>query len=153
VGWAIVVGCTKRQFQTTNLLKVDSKAEFLIIILQVVMFQNVLMDIKIYKKESFFIFFNVFWNLCVFPISYKCKYVLFHLNMLKLFQKINIFFSFEIKLVSNKNFSLKYLIQGFNPHLLMSIHPNCFQSFNELKIKVVNQISPWMIIGRFFCTI
>jgi hypothetical protein len=28
-------------------------------------------------------------NLCVFPISYKCKYVLFHLNMLKLFQEIN----------------------------------------------------------------
>ncbi len=50
-------------------------------------------------------------NLCVFPISYKYKYVLFHLNMLKLFQEINMFFSFEIKLVSNKNFSLKYLIQ------------------------------------------
>jgi hypothetical protein len=31
--------------------------------------------------------------------------------MLKLFQEINMFFSFEIKLVSNKNFSLKYLIQ------------------------------------------
>jgi hypothetical protein len=56
-------------------------------------------------------------NLCVFPISYKCKYVLFHLNMLRLFQKINMLFFFEIKLVFNKNFSVKYLIQGFNPHL------------------------------------
>jgi hypothetical protein len=37
--------------------------------------------------------------------------------MLKLFQKINMFIFFEIKLVSNKIFSLKYLIQEFNPHL------------------------------------
>jgi hypothetical protein len=29
VGWVIVAGCRKRQFQTTNLLKVDSKPEFL----------------------------------------------------------------------------------------------------------------------------
>jgi hypothetical protein len=28
VGWAIVVGCTKRQFQIANLLEVDSKPEF-----------------------------------------------------------------------------------------------------------------------------
>jgi len=56
---------------------------------------------------------------CLYVISYKCNYVLFHLNMLRLFQEINMFFVFfEIKLVSNKNFSLKYLIQGFNPHLL-----------------------------------
>jgi hypothetical protein len=41
-------------------------------------------------------------NLCVFPILYKCKYVLFHLNMLRLFQEINMFFFFEIKLVFNK---------------------------------------------------
>jgi hypothetical protein len=34
--------------------------------------------------------------------------------MLKLFQKINMFIFFEIKLVSNENFSLKYLIQEFN---------------------------------------
>jgi hypothetical protein len=41
-------------------------------------------------------------NLCVFPnfytclhvISYKCKYVLFHLNMLRLFLDINMFFFF-----------------------------------------------------------
>jgi hypothetical protein len=66
------------------------------------------MDPKISKeKKNLFIFFNVFWNLCVysilffnlcvFPISYKCEYVLFHLNMLKLFQEINIFFSFRLK--------------------------------------------------------
>jgi hypothetical protein len=51
------------------------------------------------------------------------------------------FFFFEIKLIFNKNFSLKYLIQGFNPHLfswLMFIHPNCFQNFNELKIGVAD---------------
>jgi hypothetical protein len=29
VGWVIAVGHTKRQFQTTNLLGVDSKLEFL----------------------------------------------------------------------------------------------------------------------------
>jgi hypothetical protein len=29
-------------------------------------------------------------------ISYKCKYVLLHLNMLRLFQKINIFFSLRL---------------------------------------------------------
>ncbi len=29
MGWAIVVGCTKRQFQTGNLLKVNSKLESL----------------------------------------------------------------------------------------------------------------------------
>ncbi len=28
VGWAIVVGCTKKQFQTANLLEVDSKPIF-----------------------------------------------------------------------------------------------------------------------------
>ncbi len=29
MGWAIVIGCTKRQFQIANLLEVDSKLEFL----------------------------------------------------------------------------------------------------------------------------
>jgi len=91
------------------------------------MFQNVLMDPKILKKKQISLFFsNIFWNLCVLskkklnhyvsPISYRYKYVLFHLNMSKLFQEINIFFS-EIKLVFNKKISLKYLIQGFIPHL------------------------------------
>jgi hypothetical protein len=65
------------------------------------MFQNVVMNSKILKEKiiNLVIFFNVFWNLCVFLISYtclhvtsyKCKYVLFHLNMLKLFQEINIY--------------------------------------------------------------
>jgi len=71
------------------------------------------MDPKISKeKQIFLFFFNVFFwnlcvlskknkkNLCVFPISYTClhvfsdkyKYVLFHLNMLRLFLEISIFF-------------------------------------------------------------
>jgi len=68
------------------------------------------MDPKILKDKQIFLiiwmFFGIFCpfkkklNICVFPISYtclhvilyKCKYVLFHLNMLKLFQKINMFF-------------------------------------------------------------
>lgn len=88
------------------------------------MFQNVLM---IQRETNFILFFNVFWNLCILSknkfeclrvISYKWKYVLFDLDMLKLFQKIDILFYFEIKLIFNKNFSLKYLIQGCNPHLL-----------------------------------
>jgi hypothetical protein len=74
--------------------------------------------------ESLCLFKKIKLNFSVFPISYtrlhvisyKCKYVLFHLNMLRLFQKINIFV--EIKLIFNKNFSFKYLIQGFNLHLL-----------------------------------
>jgi hypothetical protein len=37
--------------------------------------------------------------------------------MLKLFQEINLFvFFLEIKLVSPKKFSFKYLIQGFSSH-------------------------------------
>jgi hypothetical protein len=51
VGWAIVIGCTKRQFQTTNLLEVDFKPIFFEInILQAVMFQDVFMDPKILKE-------------------------------------------------------------------------------------------------------
>ncbi len=79
------------------------------------MFQHVLMDPKISKEEQIsFFFFQCLLeflcpfqkiknkNLCVFPnfytclhvISYKCKYVLFHLNMLRLFLDINMFFFF-----------------------------------------------------------
>jgi hypothetical protein len=89
------------------------------------MFQNILMDLKILKEKQISLFFSTFFgifvsfqqkklNHCVFPISYTClhvisykfKYVLFHLNMLKLFQEINMLFFFEIKLVSNKKFLL-----------------------------------------------
>ncbi len=60
MGWAIVMGHTKRQFQITNLLKVDSKPEFLKInILQVVMFQNALMDPKILKEKQISLFFSM----------------------------------------------------------------------------------------------
>jgi hypothetical protein len=88
MGWAIVVGCTKRQFQIVSLLEVSFKLEFLKInILQVVMFQNVFMDPKILKEKQIILFFsmsfgifvsfqNKFLNLCFFPISYKCKYVI-----------------------------------------------------------------------------
>jgi hypothetical protein len=78
---------------------------------------------------------------CLHVISYKCKYVLFHLITLKLFEDINMFFFLEIKLISNKNLSLKYLIQGFNPHLLNQFNvypPYCFQNFNELKTWLVD---------------
>jgi hypothetical protein len=57
------------------------------------------MDIE--RETNFFAFFNVSWNFlsfqkkiemftytCLYVISYKCKYVLFHLNMLILLQKI-----------------------------------------------------------------
>jgi hypothetical protein len=60
--------------------------------------------------------------------------------MLRLFQKINILFFFEIKLVSNKN-SFEYLFKDLNPTCLvdlMFIHPNCFQNCNELKTGVTN---------------
>ncbi len=59
MGWAIVVGHTKRQFQTTNLLKVDFKLEFFKInILQFAMFQNVFMDPKILEGNKSFYFFQ-----------------------------------------------------------------------------------------------
>ncbi len=48
MGWAIVVGHTKRQFQIANLLKINT--------LQVVMFQIVLMDIKILKEIYIYIY-------------------------------------------------------------------------------------------------
>jgi hypothetical protein len=100
------------------------------------MFQNVLIGPKVLKGKQISLFFSMSFGIfvsfrffikifvfsisymCLHVISYKCKYVLFHLNMLRLFQDINMFFKNQIKLVFNKNFSLKYLIQGFNPHLL-----------------------------------
>ncbi len=103
VRWAIVVGRKKRQFQTANLLEVDPNSESSQKknTLQVVMFQNVLMDLKISKekkrKREKKVIQCLLESFCVFPISYthkhvisyKCKYVLFHLNMLRLFQEIN----------------------------------------------------------------
>jgi hypothetical protein len=71
----MVVGFTKRQFQTANLLKVDSKPKFLKInILQVVIFQNVLMDLKILKDKQISLFFSMFLeSLCPFKkIEYLC---------------------------------------------------------------------------------
>jgi hypothetical protein len=66
-----------------------------------------------FSDDNFFLKLNAFWNFCVlsilffnlrvFPISYKYKYVLFDLNMLRLFQEINTFYFSEIKLVFNKN--------------------------------------------------
>jgi len=75
------------------------------------MFQNVLMDPKISKEKEISLFFSMFFGIfvsfqkkkieylclsisctCLHVISYKCSYVLFHLNMLRLFQEINIFF-------------------------------------------------------------
>jgi hypothetical protein len=99
------------------------------------MFQNVLRDPTISKEKQICLFFQClleslcpfikYLHHCVFLISYTClhvisykrKYVLFHLNMLKLFKRLTCFF-FEIKLFFNKKISLKYLIERFNPHLL-----------------------------------
>jgi hypothetical protein len=117
-----------------NLLEVDSKLFFKkMSILQVAMFQNVLMDLKILREKKISLFFSMSFeifvsfqkklNICVFPISYKCEYVLFHLNMCCIwicwdyFKRLSLFF-LEIKLISKKYFSLIYLIQGVNPHLL-----------------------------------
>ncbi len=127
MGYNRIVGHTKRQFQTTNLLEVESKSK-----------NNKNKHFtscndskcpypKVSKEKQISLFFSMFFldSLCPFKkkclksfylssfihiltlISYKCKYVLFHLHMLRLFQDINILFCFEIKLVSNKNFSLK----------------------------------------------
>jgi len=66
VGWAIVVGHTKRQFQIANLLEVDFKSKILKInILQVVMFQNVLMDLKISKDKQISLFFSISFGIFV----------------------------------------------------------------------------------------
>jgi hypothetical protein len=81
------------------------------------MFQNVLMDPKILKEKQIFLYFSMSFGIFVSFQFHTNVNVLFHLNMLRLFQEIKKKI-FEIKLVSNKNFSLKYLIQGFNPHLL-----------------------------------
>ncbi len=67
MGWVIVIGCTKKQFQIANLFEVNSKLE----ILRTkhftnVKFQNVLMGSQgIKRKINLCIFFNVFWNLFV----------------------------------------------------------------------------------------
>ncbi len=66
MGWAIVVGHTKRQFQIANLLEVDFKSKILKInILQVVMFQNVLMDLKISKDKQISLFFSISFGIFV----------------------------------------------------------------------------------------
>jgi hypothetical protein len=66
VRWVIVVGHTKSQFQIANLLEVDSKPEFLKInILQVIMFQNVLMDPKISKEKQISLIFSMSFGIFV----------------------------------------------------------------------------------------
>jgi len=109
------------------------------------------MDLKISKEKQIFLFFSMFFgifvsfkkkieSLCLFNFMHmftcdfiQYKYVLFHLNMLRLFQDINILiFFFEIKLVFKKNFFPTCLAN------LMFIHPNCFQNFNELKTRATD---------------
>jgi len=75
------------------------------------MFQNVLMDPKILKNTQISLFFqclskslcpfNYYYfrvfsilYICWHVISYKYKYVLFHLNMFRLFQEIIMFHFF-----------------------------------------------------------
>ncbi len=134
MGLAIVIGCTKRQFQTANLLKVNSKPIFLKInIFQVVIFQNVLMDIKILNEKQIFLFFSISFGIFmsfqfVFGIFVSFQ---FHTNVnmcyfiwicWDYFKKLTFFF-FEMKLLSNKKFSLEYLIQGFNPICWFNVYP------------------------------
>jgi hypothetical protein len=57
---------TKRLFQNVSLLVVDSKSEFLKInILQFVMFQNVLVDLKILKEKQISSFFSMYFGIFV----------------------------------------------------------------------------------------
>jgi hypothetical protein len=80
------------------------------------------------KKFRIFVFFQFHTNVNM------C----FHLNMSRLFQEINMFFFFEIKLVSDKFFSqFKDLIPTCLVEL-MFIHTNCFQNFSELKLGVAD---------------
>ncbi len=67
MGWAIIIGRIKKQFQTTNLLEVDSKLKCFIKIniLQVVMFQNVLMDPKILKEKQISLIFSMSFEIFV----------------------------------------------------------------------------------------
>ncbi len=66
MGWAIVIGHIKRQFQTTDLLEINSKLEFFKTKhLQVVIFQNVLMDPKISKEKQIFLFFSMSFGIFV----------------------------------------------------------------------------------------
>ncbi len=120
-----------------------------------------LLILRYQQKNKYFNFFQcLLESLCPFKnkfeclhvVSYKCKYLLFHLDMLKLFQKINILFifwrlsQFPIKKspLNTQDLIPTYLAD------LMFIHPNCLQNFNELKTGMADQISPWMIIGQYF---
>jgi hypothetical protein len=67
VGWVIVVGHTKRQFQTANLLEVNfnqnlkKKKHFTSCNISKCPYGS--LDIK--RETNLLIFFNVFWNLCI----------------------------------------------------------------------------------------
>ncbi len=68
MGWVIVVGHTKRQFQIANLLKVDFRLEsskkkpFTSCNVSKCPYGS--QDIK--RETNLFFFSNIFWNLCVF---------------------------------------------------------------------------------------
>ncbi len=79
MGWAKVVGHSKWQFQTTNLLEVDSETKILKInILQVAMFQNVLMDPNISKEKQISLFFSMFFGIFVSFQFHAHIYMWFH---------------------------------------------------------------------------
>jgi hypothetical protein len=81
VGCTIVVGHTKRQFQTKILLEVNSKQDFLKInILQVVMFQNVIMDPKISKEKQISLFFSMSFEIFVSFQFFKKIFVSFEFH-------------------------------------------------------------------------
>jgi len=67
---------------------ISSRIFFLKNILQVVMFQNVLMDPKILKEKQIFLYFSMSFGIFVSFQFHTNVNVLFHLNMLRLFQEI-----------------------------------------------------------------
>jgi hypothetical protein len=138
------------------------------------MFQNVLWIIRYQKRNKSLYFVNVFCNLCVllnYFFEYLCLSNFIHMftcnfiqtwicvisfEYVEIISRDSHFFSFEIKLVSNKKFSLKYLIQGFNPHLLswFNVYPPEFLP----KFQWINNKGGWLNLPLddnwvVFCTI
>jgi hypothetical protein len=72
VGWAIVVGHTKRQFQTVNLLEVDSKSEFFKNKHFISCFKMSLWILRYQKRNKSFYFFQCLLEpLCLFKNKFE----------------------------------------------------------------------------------
>ncbi len=69
------------------------------------------------------------------------------------FKRLTCFFLLRLNYFPINFFPLNTQFKDLIPTCLidlMFIHPNCFQTFNELKIGVADEILPWMIIGLYF---